>query len=87
MTHVRSADGTRIYCEENGAGPTVLFVHEYGGSCRSFDAQVAAFRARYRCIAFNARGYPPSEVPAPVDSYSQDHAVADIAAVDRKSVV
>ncbi|HET7200070.1 MAG TPA: alpha/beta hydrolase [Burkholderiales bacterium] len=81
MTHVRSADGTRIYCEENGAGPAVLFVHEYGGSCRSFDAQVAAFRARYRCIAFNARGYPPSEVPAAVDSYSQDHAVADIAAV------
>jgi pimeloyl-ACP methyl ester carboxylesterase len=81
MTHVTSADGTRIYCEENGAGPAVLFVHEYGGSCRSFDAQVAAFRARYRCVVFNARGYPPSEVPAPVDSYSQDHAVADIAAV------
>jgi pimeloyl-ACP methyl ester carboxylesterase len=56
-------------------------VHEYGGSCRSFDGQVAAFRARYRCIVFNARGYPPSEVPAAVDSYSQDHAVADIAAV------
>ena len=81
MKQVNSADGTKLHCEENGAGTPVLFVHEYGGSCRSFDGQVAAFRARYRCIVFNARGYPPSEVPAAVDAYSQDHAVADIAAV------
>jgi pimeloyl-ACP methyl ester carboxylesterase len=81
MKQVKSADGTRIYCEESGAGASVLFVHEYGGSCRSFDMQVAAFRPRYRCIVFNARGYPPSEVPASADSYSQAHAVADIGAV------
>ncbi|HET7763466.1 MAG TPA: alpha/beta hydrolase [Burkholderiales bacterium] len=81
MKQVRSADGTRIYCEESGQGVPVLFVHEYGGSCRSFDGQVAPFRARHRCVVFNARGYPPSEVPAEVDAYSQDHAVADVAAV------
>ena len=81
MTHVRSADGTRIYCEESGQGVPVLFVHEFGGSCRSFDLQVAAFRPRHRCVTFNARGYPPSEVPADAERYSQDHAVADIAAV------
>jgi pimeloyl-ACP methyl ester carboxylesterase len=81
MRLVESSDGTKIYSEESGKGTPVLFVHEYGGSCRSFDAQVAAFRGRFRCVVFNARGYPPSEVPASVDSYSQDHAVADIAAV------
>jgi pimeloyl-ACP methyl ester carboxylesterase len=81
MKHVKSAEGTKLYCEEQGEGAAILFVHEYGGSCRSFDAQVAAFRARYRCVVFNARGYPPSEVPPSVDAYSQDHAVADIAAV------
>jgi len=81
VKHVASADGTRIYCEEEGQGVPVVFVHEYGGSCRSFDGQVAAFRERYRCVVFNARGYPPSEVPASVDAYSQDHAVADIASV------
>jgi len=81
MKRVASADGVELHCEESGKGTPVLFVHEYGGSCRSFDAQVAAFRARHRCIVFNARGYPPSEVPASVESYSQDHAVADIAAV------
>lgn len=81
MKPIRSADGTRLHCEDGGAGMPVVFVHEYGGSCRSFDLQVAALRARYRCVAFNARGYPPSEVPTPVESYSQDHAVTDIAAV------
>jgi len=81
VKQIRSADGTRIHCEEGGAGTPVVFVHEYGGSCRSFDLQVAAFRSRYRCIVFNARGYPPSEVPPSADAYSQDHAVADIAAV------
>jgi pimeloyl-ACP methyl ester carboxylesterase len=81
MNPVASADGVKLHCEERGAGPAVLFVHEYGGSCRSFDMQVEAFHARYRCVVFNARGYPPSEVPASVQSYSQDHAVADIGAV------
>src|SRR5882672_9010841 len=81
MTSVNTADGVALHCEEGGKGTAVLFVHEYGGSCRSFDMQVAAFRARYRCVVFNARGYPPSGVPASVDSYSQDHAVADIGAV------
>jgi pimeloyl-ACP methyl ester carboxylesterase len=78
---IESADGTGIHCEERGAGAPVVFVHEYGGSCRSFDVQVATFQGRYRCVVFNARGYPPSDVPASVDAYSQDHAVADIAAV------
>ncbi len=81
MTGVKTTDGVALHCEESGKGPAVLFVHEYGGSCRSFDMQVAAFRARHRCVVFNARGYPPSGVPVSVDSYSQDHAVADIGAV------
>jgi len=81
MSPVASVDGLKLHCEERGAGPAVLFVHEYGGSCRSFDMQVEAFRARYRCVVFNARGYPPSEVPASVGSYSQEHALADIGAV------
>jgi pimeloyl-ACP methyl ester carboxylesterase len=81
MSPVASVDGVKLYCEERGAGPAVLFVHEYGGSCRSFDMQVEAFRAGHRCVVFNARGYPPSEVPASVGSYSQHHALADIGAI------
>jgi hypothetical protein len=41
MSPVASVDGLKLHCEEHGAGPAVLFVHEYGGSCRS-DAVPAA---------------------------------------------
>jgi pimeloyl-ACP methyl ester carboxylesterase len=39
------------------------------------------FGRRYRCIAFNARGYPPSDVPDNVSKYSQERARDDIKAV------
>src|SRR3977135_1679151 len=81
MSSLASVDGVKLHCEERGGGQAVLFVHEDAGSCRRFDMQVEAFRARHRCVVFNARGYPPSEVPASVGSYSQYHAAADIGAV------
>ena len=78
---VIASDGTKLHCEERGAGVPVVFVHELAGSCRSFDPEVEAFHTRFRCIAFNARGYTPSDVPASDQSYSQDIAASDIAAV------
>ena len=39
------------------------------------------FGQRYRCITYSARGYPPSDVPEKPESYSQDRATDDIAAV------
>ena len=39
------------------------------------------FGQRYRCITFSARGYPPSDVPEKAESYSQNRATDDIAAV------
>lgn len=81
MSEVASFDGVRLYCESTGAGSPVVFIHEFAGSCRSFDLQVAAFKAAHRAIAFNARGYPPSEVPAPLDAYSQDAAARDVVAM------
>jgi pimeloyl-ACP methyl ester carboxylesterase len=81
MSFARSADGTRLHVEATGEGTAVVFIHEFGGSARSFDAQVAVFKTKHRCIAFNARGYPPSDVPAFVAAYSQDIAAADVIAV------
>lgn len=83
MTLVTASDGTKLYGESSGpdgAAP-IVFVHELAGSCRAFDLQVAAFKDRFRCIAFSARGYPPSDVPSSVAAYSQDVAASDIGAV------
>jgi len=73
------SNGVRLYYEECGRGTPIVFVHEFSGDLHSWDAQVSRFSRRYRCIAFNARGYPPSEVPAAVSSYSWRTAVDDIA--------
>ncbi|MFO0006753.1 MAG: alpha/beta fold hydrolase, partial [bacterium] len=59
----------------------LVFVHEFAGDLRSWEPQMRFFARRYRCIAFNARGYPPSAVPQDGGAYSQDRATADIAAV------
>jgi len=85
MTDMHFADsaGVRLYYEETGSGTPVIFVHEFAADCRSWEPQVRLFSRRYRCITFNARGYPPSDVPREAEAYSQQHAVDDIAAVLR----
>ena len=81
MPQAKAADGVKLYYEAQGSGPPIVFVHELAGTCRSFDTQVAALKPRYRCVTFNARGYPPSDVPNSIASYSQDIAASDIGAV------
>jgi pimeloyl-ACP methyl ester carboxylesterase len=81
MAYATTDDGVRLYYEETGAGVPVVFVHEFAGDHRSWEPQVRFFSRRHRCIAYAARGYPPSDVPEDVESYSQKRAAADIGAV------
>jgi len=74
-------DGVNLYYEEEGAGQPLVFVHEFAGDHRSWHPQVRFFSRRYRTIAFNARGYPPSDVPEGAEAYSQDRAAEDIRGV------
>ena len=77
------SDGVRLYYEEVGKGTPIVFVHEFADDLHSWEAQVRFFSRRYRCIAFNARGYPPSDVPKRHTHYSQAVAADDISAVMR----
>jgi pimeloyl-ACP methyl ester carboxylesterase len=81
MAYAQADDGVRLYYEEAGEGLPVVFVHEFAGDRRSWEAQMRFFSRRHRCIAYAARGYPPSDVPSDVASYSQARAAADIVAV------
>jgi pimeloyl-ACP methyl ester carboxylesterase len=93
MPHLTTDDGVKLYYEETGSGTPIVFVHEFAGDCRSYELQVRHFSRRYRCITFNARGYPPSDVPDSVDAYSQARArddiraVLDALAIDRAHIV
>ncbi len=75
------SNGAKLYFEETGAGHPIIFVHEFGSDHREWETQVRCFSRNYRCITYNARGYPPSDVPEDDASYGQDHATDDVAAV------
>jgi len=81
MPYAITQDRIRLFYEETGTGRPVIFVHEFAGDLRSWEPQMRHFGRRYRCIAFNARGYPPSDVPESPGSYSQTLAADDIKAV------
>ncbi|MCJ9728652.1 alpha/beta fold hydrolase [Bradyrhizobium sp. PRIMUS42] len=82
MPFVQS-EGVRIYAESTGTGTPIVFVHEFAGDYRNWENQVRFFARKHQCITFNARGYPPSDVPEDVEQYSQALAVEDIASVLR----
>ena len=81
MSQARTDDAVNLHYEEAGSGTPIVFVHEFGGSYRSWEPQMRYFSRRYRAIAFAARGYPPSDVPPDMEAYSQLRAAQDIAAV------
>ena len=73
--------GVNLYYEEAGSGTPIIFVHEFAGDLQSWHLQFRFFARRYRVVAFNARGYPPSDVPEDPAAYSQAQAVEDIKGV------
>jgi pimeloyl-ACP methyl ester carboxylesterase len=81
MPTLTADDGVKLYFEETGSGTPIVFAHEFAGDFRSWEPQVRHFSRRYRCITYNARGYPPSEVPMEVERYSQERERDDIRCV------
>ena len=81
MPHIGTRDGVRLYYEEAGSGSAVVFVHEYAGDYRTWEAQMRFFARAHRCITYSQRGYPPSDVPGEAAQYSQDIARDDVLAV------
>src|SRR5277367_4245298 len=73
-----TVDGVKLFYVEAGSGFPVVLVHEFAGDYRSYEWQLHYFARHYRCIAYNARGFPPSDVPPELASYSQDRARDDI---------
>jgi pimeloyl-ACP methyl ester carboxylesterase len=93
MPNLITDDRVKLHYEDSGSGLPIVFVHEFAGDSRTWEPQLRHFSRRYRCIAFNARGYPPSDVPQEVEDYSQQRArddirsVLDALGIDRAHVV
>src|SRR5665811_794161 len=81
MPNLKTDDGIKLYYEETGKGIPIVFIHEFAGDHRSYELQVRHFSKYYRCITYNARGFPPSDVPKDSEQYSQERARDDIRSV------
>jgi pimeloyl-ACP methyl ester carboxylesterase len=81
MPYATMSDGVRLYYEEVGRGTPIVFVHEYAADYRTWEPQMRHFARAHRCVTFSQRGYPPSDVPAQPEKYSQDIARDDVVAL------
>ena len=60
-----ASNGIRINVKEQGSGsPTLIFLHYWGGSSRTWDDVIAALPNRYHTVAPDLRGWGASEAPA-----------------------
>jgi 3-oxoadipate enol-lactonase len=77
MAFAKTRDGARLYYEEAGTGTPIVFLHEFAGDYRSWEAQLRYFSRRHRVVSYSARGYAPSDIPASPEAYSFRHFMSD----------
>lgn len=73
-----TVDGVSIAYREEGSGFPLVFAHEFAGDMQSWTPQLEHFAKRYRVIAYNAVGYPPSEITTDLALYDQSQQVANL---------
>jgi pimeloyl-ACP methyl ester carboxylesterase len=75
--------GISLSCRAAGprGAPALVFLHGFPEGAFIWDALLAHFGTRYRCVAPNLRGYERSSAPADVESYRAKFLVQDIAAL------
>jgi pimeloyl-ACP methyl ester carboxylesterase len=87
MAHVE-VNGARLWVEEEGAGPAVLFLHGGLGDLRLFEPQMRALARSFRCIGFDRRLWGRSETDGVAFSWVDDAVgVLDALGVERAALV
>jgi pimeloyl-ACP methyl ester carboxylesterase len=87
VPHV-DVNGARLWVEEEGAGPAVLFVHGGLGDSRLWEPQVPLLAQRFRCVRYDLRFWGRSESPGVEYSALDDlFGVLDALGVERAALV
>lgn len=64
MPMFATSDGTKLYYEDTGTGPAVVFCHGLNSSHLANKRFIDEFRGEYRCICYDQRGHAASERPS-----------------------
>ena len=77
-------NGTELYYELHGkeGAPWLIFSHSLACTVRMWDPQIAAFKDRYRILAYDMRGHGQSAAPA--GPYTLDMLADDVLALMRE---
>jgi pimeloyl-ACP methyl ester carboxylesterase len=79
---LRTASQPRLAIDVAGSGSALVFLHGIGGNRRNWTSQLAALSDRFRCIAFDFRGYGDSDDVARLDFMDfvedVDHVLAEL---------
>ena len=83
-----AVNGTRLWVEDEGSGPAVLFVHGGLGDSRLWEPEATALAGSFRCVRYDLRHWGRSESP-PVEFSSLDDlfGVLDALGIERAAVV
>lgn len=74
-------DGVQIYYEVHGSGPVILLSHGYSSTSAMWRGQVSAFSKTHALVTWDMRGHGQSDYPEDQSQYSEEHTVADMAAI------
>jgi pimeloyl-ACP methyl ester carboxylesterase len=78
----------RLWLEDEGAGPAVLFLHGGLGDSRLFEPQAKALASAHRCVRFDLRLWGRSEAPGEPFSWIDDTiGVLDALGIERAALV
>jgi pimeloyl-ACP methyl ester carboxylesterase len=85
---LRDVNGARLWVEDEGAGPAILFVHGGLGDSRLWEPQARALASRFRAIRYDMRFFGRSESPgaeySPIDDL---FGVLDALEIERAALV
>ncbi|MAF89974.1 MAG: alpha/beta hydrolase [Bdellovibrionaceae bacterium] len=73
--YIESYDGTKIYFESRGEGPTIVMAYGIGCLMNHWRHQAKYFSQNYRTVLFDYRGHHMSERPALLENLNV-HAIA-----------
>ena len=83
MTYAIVNDQKIFYEDSGGDGPVLVFSHGLLMDHAMFAPQIAAFRDRYRCIAWDERGHGRTAGEAPLPPFTYYDSANDLAALLR----
>lgn len=74
-------NGVQIYYEVHGSGPVILLSHGYSSTSAMWRGQVAPLSKEHTLVTWDMRGHGQSDYPEDQTQYSEEHTVADMAAI------